>query len=130
LIYEAQCRACGNTLEYVSSPEHCLETPPCPKCGALTDKVILTAPAGVVKGQFEAFKGVDGRVISNQVELDRHNKEHNLVNLHDGYDEKAILSGKIGEKAVEEKKTKKKDVEKAVTKVVDGYKPKIEVHDE
>ena len=45
-IYEARCNECGRVHEYYQTAERCRETPVC--CDQPTEKVILTAPYGVV----------------------------------------------------------------------------------
>lgn len=44
--YEARCNQCGKVQDYYQSAANCHITPEC--CGQLTEKVILTAPYGVV----------------------------------------------------------------------------------
>ena len=45
-IYEARCRECGQVHEYYQTASKCRETPFC--CGFQTEKIILTAPFGVL----------------------------------------------------------------------------------
>lgn len=45
-IYEAQCLKCGKVQEYYQTAANCRDTPVC--CGEKTEKVILTAPFGIV----------------------------------------------------------------------------------
>lgn len=44
--YQARCKLCGTDHEYYSSIAQCLITPEC--CGEATQKVILTAPIGIM----------------------------------------------------------------------------------
>lgn len=45
-IYESLCHTCGKVQDYYQSASNCRDTPVC--CGAKTEKVILSAPFGVV----------------------------------------------------------------------------------
>ena len=45
-IYESRCKECGTVHEYYQTASKCRETPFC--CGFQTEKIILTAPFGVV----------------------------------------------------------------------------------
>ena len=44
--YESRCRQCGKVQDYYQSTSNCHVTPEC--CGELTEKVILSAPMGIV----------------------------------------------------------------------------------
>lgn len=44
--YQSRCGLCGTDHEYYSSIANCLITPEC--CGEATQKVILTAPTGIM----------------------------------------------------------------------------------
>lgn len=46
MIYEAVCKQCGQHYEYIRKIAECHITPIC--CDAPTQKVILTAPMGIV----------------------------------------------------------------------------------
>ena len=56
-----------------------------------------------------------------------HNKRNNVVNTHDGYDEKAILNwtNQDYQKPLDEERRAdlKEDLKKAVTKLEEGYVP-------
>lgn len=45
-MYESRCNKCGVIHEYYQNANNCKETPIC--CGEKTEKVILTAPYGIV----------------------------------------------------------------------------------
>lgn len=45
-IYEAHCDKCGKYQDYYQTVAECHNTPEC--CGAKTQKVILSAPMGIV----------------------------------------------------------------------------------
>jgi hypothetical protein len=44
--YQSRCLQCGADHEYYQSIANCMTTPEC--CGASTQKVILTAPTGIM----------------------------------------------------------------------------------
>ena len=135
MLYESHCGRCNKDYDYTSSVALCEVTPFCEICGEKTTKCIRTPVAGFVKGGgaagFTPFKGVDGTVLDTQTKVDEHMKKHNLVNLHDGYNEAKILAGDI--KPKEDKKAKiseaKADVVEAVQKVNQGYKPEVQSED-
>lgn len=103
---------------------------------AMTEKMreILesrTPPGGIVKGKFDAFKShVDGSVITNRAELEKHNQRNNVVDVREwGNDSYCDLSAK---KTREEdylndsprhKKQRKEDIAKAIQKCEQGYTP-------
>ena len=65
MIYESICRQCGKVHEYIKPAAQCYETPEC--CGQKTEKVILTAPYGVV--DIPAYQSpVSGRWINSRRE--------------------------------------------------------------
>ena len=65
MIYEAQCEKCGRVEEYVRSAKECYDTPEC--CGQKMQKVILTAPYGVV--DIPAYQSpITGRWINSRRE--------------------------------------------------------------
>jgi hypothetical protein len=70
---------------------------------------------------------VDGSIITTARELAAHNSRNHVVNLHDGYDEKAVQS--FTQRAwnqtpeTERHKDLAKDMEKAVEKLEAGYTP-------
>ena len=90
---------------------------------------VLTAPSMLLPTKpFEPFKSpVDGSLVSSRRELQEHNKRNNVVNTHDGYDEKAILgwTNKDLQKPLDEERKKdlKDDMQKAITKLEEGYTP-------
>lgn len=100
----------------------------CPDCGRPLARV-LTAPRVLGNTKpFEAFKSnVDGSIISCDRELREHNKRNNVVNLHDGYDSKAVSKFTERDWLAEQDKERKKDLnadmEQAVQKLNEGYTP-------
>jgi len=128
-IYQALCRDCEVTAEYLRPVAECMHTPECPLCGESMHKVILTAPKGFVKGKFEPFKStVDGSVITCDRELRAHNARNNVVSMADGYSTEELLTAKPKEEVLD-KKELVKDITEATHKVAQGYKPIIEVQD-
>lgn len=123
--YEYLCKSCGADYEIVRPIAEAYDVPVCDECGALTYKVIHTAPKGFVKGNFDAFRSsVDGSLIRTTRELQEHNKRNNVVNLHDGFDEKAIMEGKITpSKQKLNKKELASDIAESIHKVQSGYSP-------
>lgn len=123
--YEACCgipgweRVCS-LADYCADPSFC-----CPGCGRPLKQTIPRVR--VITKHFEPFRSpVDGTIISTQTDLAEHNKRNGVVNLHDGYDEKAVMEmGKrdFGPPKEERLKDLNKDMEKAVEKLQDGYTP-------
>jgi predicted nucleic acid-binding Zn ribbon protein len=131
MIYGYVCDECGRSCE-----RHCslavYEADPhvfCPDC-EVHMRQILYSVRGIVKHGFDTFRSpVDGTLISSARDLAEHNKRNNVVNIHDGYDEKAVsdmikkdyqapLDG-------ERKKDLRQDLEKSIAQCVDGYKPTV-----
>jgi len=128
-IYQALCRDCDVTAEYLRPVAECMDVPSCPNCFEPMHKVILTAPKGFVKGKFEPFKStVDGSIITTQRELQQHNDRNNVVSMADGYSTEELLAAKPKEEVLD-KKELVKDIAEATHKVAQGYKPIIEVQD-
>lgn len=126
-VYEACCGK--SSLERVCSYATYLADPSffCPQCGR-TLKQVVTCPQLVVSKSFEAFRStVDGTLISSHRDLAEHNKRNNVVNLHDGYDEKAVqdfTKRKWNETPEKERLSDlNKDMKEAVQKLEDGYTP-------
>lgn len=100
----------------------------CPECGKPLNRVI-TAPRYLNNTKpFEAFiSPVDRTVINSQRELREHNKRNNVVNTHDGYDEKAILgfTKKDWQKPLDDERRAdlQEDMKLAVQRLEHGYKP-------
>ena len=64
-IYESLCKTCGEYHEYVASVANCRNTPDC--CGTPTEKVIRTAPYGLV--DIPAYVSpVTGRLINSRAQ--------------------------------------------------------------
>jgi len=123
--YEYQCKNCGADYEIVRPVAEAYDVPVCDECGALTYKVIHTAPKGFVKGNFDAFRSsVDGSLIRTSRELAEHNKRNGVVNLHDGFDEKAVMSGNLTKPPPKlSKKELASDIAESIHKVQSGYSP-------
>lgn len=130
--YDARCYKCQYVIEYVRSMAECHDTPDCPRCGGGTEKVILTAPQGFVKGSIEPFYSmVDGSLINSQHALSEHNKRNNVVNIHDGYSEERVLAGDyIKPPERNEKADIVGDLKEAIHKVEHGYKPLKQVQED
>lgn len=100
----------------------------CPDCGRPLERK-LTAPSVLANTRpFEAFKStVDGSIITCDRDLREHNKRNNVVNLHDGYDSKAVenFTKRDYQKPLDEERRKDlaKDMELAVEKLHQGYTP-------
>lgn len=100
----------------------------CPECGRSLRRII-TAPACLTgTREFQSFKStVDGTIISCERELREHNKRNGVMNLHDGYDEKALMNmTKQDHRAPLDKERSadlSKDMLEAVSKLEQGYKP-------
>lgn len=111
--------------EYEANPEfHCIE------CGRLLTRII-TAPRFLNNTKpFEAFRSpVDGSVITCERELREHNKRNNVVNIHEGYDQKSIESfaKKDFQKPLDEERSAslRADMAEAIEKLDQGYKPQV-----
>jgi hypothetical protein len=64
-IYESVCRVCGLKHDYYQRAATCHDTPKC--CGVKTEKVILTAPYGVV--DIPAYQSpIDNRWINSRAQ--------------------------------------------------------------
>lgn len=117
--WERNCRL----AEYEANPEYS-----CPECGRPLSRV-LTAPRFLNNTKpFEAFRSpVDGSIIACERDLREHNKRNNVVNIHDGYDEKAIKNQvNVDHRApldAERRADLAVDMREAVTKLEQGYKP-------
>lgn len=115
-------RVCS-LAQYESDP-----TFACPVCGKQLARVI-TAPRFLNNTKpFEAFiSPVDRTVINSQRELREHNKRNNVVNTHDGYDEKTILglTKKDYQKPLDDERRAdlQDDMRQAVQMLDQGYVP-------
>ena len=115
--YERRC----TLAEYENDP-----TFRCPNCGDYIPQMLVAST--VMARQMEPFRSpVDGSIITNKRELAEHNRRNNVVNLHDGYDEKAVegFTKRDWSKDSEKERTKdlSADMEQAVVKLQEGYKP-------
>lgn len=137
MIYPYLCNECGQEYDRVCSLADYNANPDliCCVCGTLMGRV-LTAPRVLLHTKpFEPFRSpVDGSIVSSRRELQEHNKRNNVVNTHDGYDEKAILgwTQKDYQKPLDEERRKdlKDDMKKAVQKLEEGYTPHPPSEDE
>lgn len=73
--YEAICRKCKKTHDYVRSVANYLDTPEC--CGEKTEKVILTAPKGHVQMDVCYDSPIDGRPITSWAAREEDMKRNN-----------------------------------------------------
>lgn len=133
-VYEGCCgrqetsRIC-RLADYEASPGF-----DCPECGKPL-KQIITAPRFLNNtAPFEAFKSpVDGSIITSQTALREHNARNGVVNLHDGYDGKAVdnfTKRNYQEELDKERRADlRKDAIEAIRQVADGYKPVVETED-
>lgn len=130
MIYEYQgCCSSGKHVRVCSLAEY--EADPsysCPSCGRGLERII-SAPRFLCNTKpFEPFKStVDGSIITCERELREHNKRNNVVNIHEGYDEKGLkdLTKKDFNKELDKERSKdlKQDMAIAVEKLHQGYKP-------
>lgn len=132
-VYESCCgkvreRVC-RLAEYEADPTYS-----CPECGRKLSQCV-TAPRMLTKTKvFEAFRStVDGSVISNERDLREHNKRNNVVNVHDGYDDKAVMDmvnrDHIKPLDDERRSDLASDMRQAVEKLQSGYKPQLAQED-
>ena len=133
-VYEG---CCGNTsverrcrlAQYEADP-----TFNCPSCGRLLQQWV-TAPRLLSKTKvFQAFRSpVDGTIITSEAALREHNKRNNVVNIHEGYSEAAVMDfvNKDFNKPIEEERSKDlaKDLEKSVQMLQEGYTPQVAPED-
>lgn len=131
-LYDARCGACDNQFEFRSPIALREDVPPCPLCGAMAARIMLTAPGGFVKGKFDAFVSpVDFSVISTESDLSEHNKRNGVVNIQEGYSEEKVLRGDFGKKKEENNaKEVAGDIQEAIHDVTHGYKPTIGAEDD
>ena len=133
MIYQARCRGCGAEFDYSRTVDQRHDVPPCPRCGQECEKVILSAPMGVVTGKFEPFRSmIDGSLISNQRDLEQHNKRHNVALLNDGYSDEGIkqLAEKAKNKPAIKVEGLAEDLAEATKAVSSGYTPNRQVLDD
>lgn len=100
----------------------------CPECGAPVERV-LSAPS-MLHGtrEFQSFKSpVDGSIITCERSLREHNARNNVVNVHDGYDEKAVqaMTKKNYQAPIDAERSKDlgADLRESIKKLNDGYTP-------
>lgn len=127
--YHSKCPDCDLIFEQVRRMADYKKTPACASCGGPTEPAIIVPPRGFVKGKFEPFiSPVDKTLISCQRDLDEHNKRNGVMNLHDGYDEKAVMDvvNKPRETVKIDKKEIVADIIQAAREVEHGYKPNIQ----
>lgn len=114
-----QCRL----AEYEADPSYA-----CPVCGGPLQQIISAPRLLNNTKTFEAFKSpVDGSIIACDRDLREHNKRNNVVNLHDGYDEKGVsgFTKKNYQAELDKERAKDlaSDMKEAVQKLDQGYKP-------
>lgn len=124
--YEACCgvpvweRVCSYAA-YLADPSFC-----CGYCGKDL-KQTITRVTVMAQSSFDPFVSpVDGSVIRNRADLAEHNKRNDVVNIHDGYDEKAVMAmtaDTFKSSKQERLRDLNIDMEQAVQKLEDGYKP-------
>jgi len=132
-LYDCECVVCRGRQRYFSRIDARHSTPPCATCGSATEMRIFTAPMGVVRGKFDAFRStVDGSLITGDRALREHNARNGVVNLHEVYGADAASPDKVARK-----NTMKTDVDslarevyEATQQVAAGYKPTVEVCDD
>lgn len=131
-VYEARCRDCGATTDYIRSVDKRREVPECPTCGGTMEQAILTPPESFVSGRFEPFKStVDGTVIRNRKDLEEHNRRNNVVSVADGFTDDQVKRGEMGRPPEKPKPEDiKKDIAESIQMVNSGYKPEIGAYDE
>ena len=106
-IYESICRKCGKTHEYIRTASQYLDTPEC--CGAKTQKVILTAPYGVV--DIPAYQSpINGKWINSRSER-REDLKRNNCREWEGFEQETKVAQ---ERAKQEEKTQDAKLEEAV----------------
>lgn len=95
----------------------------CPECGTPLERHYT--PLQLHTKGFDAFRSpVDGTVISSQKGLMEHNRRNNVVQLHEGYDEKAVQGfTKKDWTPPSDTADLKADMAVAVEKLEQGYKP-------
>lgn len=131
--YHSECKSCGLLFEQVRKMADYKKTPACTSCGEPTVAAIVVPPQGFVKGKFDPFiSPVDRTLISCQRDLDEHNKRNGVMNLHDGYDEKALMDvvNKPRPTVKIDKKEIAADIIDAAREVEHGYKPTIGAQDD
>jgi hypothetical protein len=109
--------------EYENDPSYS-----CFICGRAVQRVISAPRFLNNTKEFKAFRSpVDGTIVSSEQGLRNHNARNNVVNVHDGYDEKSIIGATKRnyqkELDVERSKDLSQDLKQAIHKVSDGYVP-------
>lgn len=137
MIYGYRCDDCDVEWERVCSLAEYEETPEyyCPRCHGETRQRLYRVAGILHASEFQAFRSpVDGTVIQSRRDLAEHNKRNNVMNLHDGYDEKAVqtMTHKDYQAPLDKERGKdlKTDIEKAIAQCTDGYKPQVAREDE
>lgn len=132
-VYEPCCgklreRVC-RLAEYEADPTYT-----CPECGRYLSQRV-TAPRMLTKTKvFEAFRStVDGSIIASEHDLREHNKRNNVVNIHDGYDDRAVkdMVNRDHYKPLDQERRSDlaSDMREAVVKLEQGYKPQLAKED-
>ena len=137
MIYGYRCDRCRVDYERVCSLADYEDDPEyvCPRCFGSTHQVLFKVLAVVGGGPFQAFRSpVDGSVIQSRRQLAEHNKRNNVVNIHDGYSEKAVMAmtQKDYQAPLDKERAKDlhTDIEKAIAQCNDGYTPHVAREDD
>lgn len=88
---------------------------------------VITPPRLFTKKFSPFWSPVDGSFISNSRELSEHNKRNNVVQLHEGYDERAVEAFTKTDWSKEKEKERSgdmhEDMRKSIQKLEEGYTP-------
>lgn len=124
-------KCCGNRSYVTRVKTENGVYPVCGSCGArLVARKVYRAKLSGGSGNFEPFKSpIDGSVITTRRELADHNARHNVVNVHEGYDEKSFFN-KVNEDHrsdlnKEASKDIMSDVHESVNMLNNGYVPQV-----
>lgn len=131
MIYPYYCADCEVRFDRVCSLKE-YELEPiyfCANCGRAATRVLCAPRTLLHTSPFEPFiSPVDRTLISSRRELAEHNKRNNVVNTHDGYDEKAIMAmtKQDFQKPLDQERKVDlgDDLRKSVQKLEEGYVPR------
>lgn len=129
-LYEGCCSSAGHVrtcrlADYEADPTY-----KCPECDRQL-KQVITAPRYLNRtSEFQSFKSpVDGSIVTSETSLREHNARNGVVNIHEGYDDKAVKDfvNKDFQKPLDRERSKdlRRDAEIALNRVSDGYKPQV-----
>ena len=115
-IYESVCHQCGKPHEYYQTASNCQNTPVC--CGVKTQKVILTAPFGVV--DIPAYVSpVTGKWINSRRERTEDLKRNN-ARPWEGMEQETKVAQ---QRAADEEKKQDKAIEESVVAAWNQLEP-------